>query len=342
MKPNFKPYPIAIKHLEEAVPYMRYDGGETPEAWQERARGLLGELLGLSAFQYCDPLFAIEYDRAAETPTGQKVREIRFTVQTEKGYFVPCQLWIPADVPVPLPVCICLQGHSTGKHISFGKPIYPRDSVTISGGDRDFAVRACQEGFAALGIDQRCMGECGSHEDGAPFCYETAMTMLLTGRTLLGARVWDISRVIDVLGEIPELDTDRILCMGNSGGGTATTYAAAMDPRITYAMPSCAVCDYDRSIGIMNHCACNFVPRIANYFDMGDLLGLIAPRPLVVVSGERDPIFLLDGAKSSVAEGRKLYKAMGAEELLRHVVGDGEHRFYADPAWAALHEIIGK
>ena len=61
--------------------------------------------------------------------------------------------------------------------------------------------------------------------------------------------------------------------MGNSGGGTATYYAACLDERISLAMPSCAVCSWDQSIAVKRHCACNYVPYIANYFDMGDMGG---------------------------------------------------------------------
>jgi hypothetical protein len=318
---------------------MRFDGGETAAAWQERARGVLGELLGLSKIKRVEEDFSIEYDRVEETPSG-KVREIRFLVQSEKGYYVPSVLWLPHDRPVPMPVCICLQGHSTGKHISMGRPIFPKDGESIGGGDRDFAVRAVKEGFATLCIEQRCMGECGSKEDGYPDCTNTARTAILTGRTLLGERVWDVSRVIDALYHFPEIDEKQILCMGNSGGGTATVYAAAMDTRITAAMPSCAVCRFDESIGAMSHCACNYVPNIANYFDMGDLCGLIAPRGLLVVSGANDGIFPHDGVKESVDVAKTYYDAVGASENLHWVEGPEGHRFYAALSWPTFHKLF--
>ena len=48
---------------------------------------------------------------------------------------------------------------------------------------------------------------------------------------------------------------NQILCMGTSGGGTATCYAAAMDSRIQTAVISCALCTYETSIMPMCHCA---------------------------------------------------------------------------------------
>ena len=136
------------------------------------------------------------------------------------------------------------------------------------------------------------------------------------------------------------LDPEKIICLGNSGGGTATIYAAALEPRIKIAVPSCAVCRYADSIGAMLHCECNFVPHIADDFDMGELCGMVAPRSLIVVNGAEDNIFPLDGAKACVNEGARAYAALGADDKLVHVVGSAGHRFYADDAWPIVHKFL--
>lgn len=128
--------------------------------------------------------------------------------------------------------------------------------------------------------------------------------------------------------------------MGNSGGGTATFYASCMDERIRFSMPSCAVCTYEASIMAMNHCPCNFIPNIRRYFNMGDLGGLIAPRPLVVVCGKEDPIFPLDGVVETFALIRDAYKQFDKEELCHLIKGEGGHQFYPDEAWPVLKQMI--
>ena len=50
------PFSAERAHLLAAQPLLRYDGEETVAAWQERARGVLGELLGFSAFRRADEL----------------------------------------------------------------------------------------------------------------------------------------------------------------------------------------------------------------------------------------------------------------------------------------------
>ena len=90
----------------------------------------------------------------------------------------------------------------------------------------------------------------------------------------------------------------------------------------------------------MRHCACNYVPGILRYFDMGELLALAAPKKLVVVSGALDPIFPLDGAKRMVADAKRVYDALGMSDSIAHVIGPEGHRFYADIAWDALKRML--
>lgn len=228
-------------------------------------------------------------------------------------------------------------------HISLGRPKFEGDEQSINEGDRDFVVRAVKEGFAAIALEQRNFGELGGDENG-PRCFESSMTALLMGRTTLGERVWDIMKLIDVLESDfkDKVDVNNICCMGNSGGGTATVYTAALEDRIKLAMPSCAMCTYKDSIGAMNHCSCNYVPNIANFFDMGDLMAMAYPKNFIQVSGKEDPIFPIDGAREVFAKGKSAYESMGDGGKCFLVEGNGGHRFYADDSWPIIHKIIGR
>ncbi|MBO5069417.1 MAG: hypothetical protein J6C37_03530 [Roseburia sp.] len=321
----------------QKTPEMRYDGSRDIATWQSEARKKLEELLGLP-FAKCEDLFTI---------TGRSEEEeyirIDFEFQSEEGYFVPCNLLIPAGEAKARPGVICLQGHSTGKHISIGVAKFEGDVDTIAGG-RDFAIRAVKEGCCAIAMDQRYMGEAGQSKTGSPACASDneSMAALLVGRTAIGERVWDVMRLIDVIyAHFTEyIDIEKLICMGNSGGGTATFYASCMDERIRFAMPSCAVCTYEASIMAMHHCPCNFIPSIRRYFNMGDLGGLIAPRPLVVVCGKEDPIFPLGGVEESFTLIQNAYRQFGKEDLCHLVTGDGGHQFYPDDAWPVMKKMV--
>lgn len=272
-------------------------------------------------------------------------RGTRFVFSSEAYADVPCHLLIPQQGEGPFPVVVCLQGHSPGMHISLGRAKYEGDEESIVG-DRDFALQAVREGYTALVLEQRCFGE---RKDSRPpsratygsTCHHAAMTALLLGRTMIGERVWDVSRAIDALHEFPEVDTGRIGCMGNSGGGTITYFASCLDERIGIAMPSCYVCTFRDSIGMIDHCADNYIPGILRYFEMGDLACLIAPRPLVVVAGREDEIFPIQGVEQAFDTIQQIYDAAGVPDRCRLVVGEGGHRFYADLAWPVFRELAG-
>ena len=170
-------------------------------------------------------------------------------------------------------------------HVSLGKG--------DCSGDRDFALQAVRQGYAALALEQRCFGERADrrpknlrHYIGT--CQHASLTALLLGRTMAGERVWDVRRAIDALAEFPEVDMTRIACMGNWGGGLISYYAACVDKRIKMVMPSCSICTYRDSIGSIDHCADNYLPGALQWFDMPDLAALIAPRPLLIVAGKSD------------------------------------------------------
>ena len=312
---------------------MEFSGGSLAE-WQAKAREKLAALLGVP-FRAAAPAFTVEY--VNETP---EFTETRFIFQSEPDCFVPCHFLRPAGAKGPLPVMICLQGHSTGMHISLGRALYPGDEHDRDDGDRDFALQCIRQGVCAVTLEQRCFGERGGKPK--PDCYSTAMIALMSGRTLLGGRVWDIMRLIDVMKKefADVIDPKKIWCFGNSGGGTATFYAAALEPRIAAAMPSWAFCTFADSIGAMYHCACNYVPHIREYFDMAELAGMIAPRPLVIVSGAKDGIFPLPGAQSEFARAKNIYYAhSAAPENIVHVIGPEGHRFYAELGWNAFWEL---
>jgi dienelactone hydrolase len=333
------PWMLNKKIIENITPKFRFDGSLGFEEWQREGRAKLTELLGLkNIVKPADDKFTVEYEKECDNYT-----EIRFTVQSEEGYFCPAVMLIPKGIKAPAPTMLCLQGHSTGMHISLARIIHPKDEKSIAGGDRDFAIRAVKEGCVAVAREQRNFGECGAKESGEPDCHVSSMTALLSGRTTIGERVHDVSCIIDaILAHFEFVDKERVMLMGNSGGGTATVYAAAIDERISLAMPSCSVCTYKSSIAAMFHCVCNFVPNIANYFDMGELGGLIAPRALVVVNGREDEIFPEEGVEEAFSVIKSIYKAAGAENRCRLVTGDGGHICYPDITWSAFEDMIAK
>jgi cephalosporin-C deacetylase-like acetyl esterase len=284
--------------------------------------------------------------RVEWTATGDGYHETRFRFMAEAGQEVPAHLLVPAGAREPVPVLVCLQGHNSGMHISLGQSRSEVDREDIASG-RDYAVQVVRKGWAALAIEQRGFGErvdarpeAFRHGVDRP-CHHLTATALLRGRTLLGERVWDVARAIDALASFPGLDLARIGCVGDSTGGTITFFAACMDPRIAVAMPVAYVSSFRRSLLEHDHCEDHYLPGFLRYFELGDLAALIAPRPLLVVAGQEDIAFPIEGAHEAYDRISEIYAWLGAGDRCRLIVGPEGHRFYPDLAWPAFEELSG-
>jgi len=163
---------------------------------------------------------------------------------------------------------------------------------------------------------------------GEAACMPSAGAALLLGQTMIGWRVYDVMRAIDWIETNPKLDARRVGCMGISGGGTCTTFAAALDPRIRAAMISGYLNTFRDSIMSLSHCIHKYVPGILEWAEMYDVAALIAPRPLCAESGIKDDIFPIEASKASFARVKKAYDVFDAAALIQHEVFEGEHSFH--------------
>jgi len=322
------------ERLKAARPLLHFDPEADFAAWKQQVHERLETLLGLP-FEPCDAEFTLESETREKGFTNY-----RFTVQTEKGYFVPCHLLVPDTGKAKYLLTLCLSGHGNGMHIVLGKTKCEKDEKTLADWPhRAMGLRAIRDGRAALVIEARNFGESSLEGIGCT-CTEAGKIALLMGRTIIGERVWDAMRILDAIPlHFPQIDMAHIVCTGNSGGGTAAYYLCCLEPRIEACAPSCSICSYEASIAAMPHCLCNHIPSIRKYFEMGDLACLIAPRKLVIAAGEKDEIFPIEGTKSNFALIEQIYQAAGAEGSCALVIGPEGHLNYADQIWAKLAEM---
>jgi Acetyl esterase (deacetylase) len=309
--------------------------------WQTNARRQLARLTGLDRIlaQERPPLAARQIWRR-EHALGV-IEKLAFT--TEPNTEAVAYLCIPHGFRAPGPFFICLQGHSTGAHNSIAVA-KDDDRVAIEvAGDRDFGLGCMRRGIAALCLEQRAFGERADFPGSGPWvnaCHNPAMHALMLGRTLLAERIYDVDRAIDYLLTRDDVDPARLGVTGNSGGGTTSTFAGALLDRLTHVMPSCSFASFADSIMSLDHCCCNYVPGLLDWGEAADVAGLIAPKPLVIVNGDADPIFPVEAAKREFARLRSIYEAAGARDLCRHVICDGGHRYYAEAAWEAMIPLL--
>jgi dienelactone hydrolase len=242
-------------------------------------------------------------------------------------------LLTPVGAQAPRASVICVPGHGRGVDDIVGIDSEGRDRTNKAGYQHDFAVQAVEHGLAAVAIEPLAFGcrrdpAAKKKGLGTSSCQPAAGGALLFGETMIAWRVFDVMRTLDWIATRKELDARRAGCMGISGGGTCTLFAAALEPRIRVAMVSGYLNIFRDCILSLSHCMDNYVPGILHWAEMYDIAGLIAPRPLFVESGTRDDIFPIEASRASFARVKKVYEVFGAGDRTEQEVFDGTHSFH--------------
>jgi dienelactone hydrolase len=342
MSMNLSPSDVHQHLMSNTTPELRYDGGDV-KAWQTKLRRKLRKLTGFDAMpgDRCNLKPRSLWKR--EHPLGT-IEKVVFTSESKAE--VTAYVCLPKDVAPPYTYMIGVQGHNSGTHHAIGVEREDESKPMAVEGDRDFGIQCMSHGVAALCIEQRSFGERREQKVAVSertMCHETAMHALMLGRTLIGERVYDIDRGIDYLASRGDANMKSIGIMGNSGGGTTSVFSAALLPRLSLAAPGSYFCGFRESIMTIGHCTCNYVPGLYNVADMGDILGLFAPRPAVVVTGKEDEIFPIKATRREFRHLQGIYDACGEKSRCHLVVGSEGHRYYADQAWPfILKEMKGK
>ena len=298
------------------------------------------------------------YDSMRPAPLAARVTEQvefpdflrqRVEIQTEPGLVMPVFVLVPKSGSPPYPAIITPHGHiSGGKLAVAGCREIPAVAQTIARHNYDYGVQLVRQGFVVFCPDARGFGE--RQEAAAKGNILAASCLWINnmayplGQTVTGMWAWDLHRLLDYVQSRSDCRATDIGCAGLSGGGLQTLWAAALDTRIRCAVISGYLYGYKESLLDMpDNCSCNYVPRLYEYVDMGDIAALIAPRPLLIETGTRDPLNGASGlanVRSQMRIIRRAYHLLKADGLLAHDIFEGEHRWNGVKAIPWLHRHL--
>lgn len=313
-----------------------YDYGAMGQAgfvqWQAALRAKVASLLG----GFSRPRGDLE-PQVLATVEKDGYTQRKIEIISEPGVRLPLYVLTPQTGQAPYPTVIALNGHGSGVQEVIGEPQTEQIAEHMRRCNHDYGRQLAQQGFLVFAPEQRAFGERREMEDvaqapGQSSCRQASMNALLLGRTMVGMRVWDVMRVIDYVRQTGLAKADTLACVGLSGGGTVTTFATAMDPRITTAVISGYFCTWQWSIMAMRHCEDNYIPGIVQHAEMADIGALIAPRPLLIEAGTDDPIFPLPGVHDAYNKLAKVYAMLEKPERLALDVFEGEHQWHGTVA----------
>ena len=228
------------------------------------------------------------------------------------GLYVPANLYIPNGLTGPAPAVLYVCGHSRTQKVSY-QP-HPR--------------KFAQLGFVCLIIETIQWGEVlGDHWG----CYARGWFHWYSrGYCSGGVELWNAMRGLDLLCARPEVDADKLGVTGISGGGTQSWYIAAADPRIKVVAPVCGTTTvrshvFQRTID--GHCDC-MMPINTYQQDFHDIGALIAPRPLLIASANRDGLNSIEAVREVYFGIKHIYELYGNPGDIVLVETPGGHSYH--------------
>ncbi len=179
--------------------------------WQAEARPELRRLIGLDNIAAYNSTFEPKVRLLEKKDRGSHSLQ-KGMIETEPHVEIPFWLLIPKGKG-PFPLAVLPHGHDRIGHDTHAAVYHgEKHRQRTIAGDRDVAVQAVKNGFLAIAPAVRGLAtEAPGVPDvlkrhGDKNCRSQLMHSLLAGRTAIGERVWDMSRIIDWAITLPEVD----------------------------------------------------------------------------------------------------------------------------------------
>lgn len=254
-------------------------------------------------------------------------RRQRIVFDTEDTMSVPAWLLLPDGRSGPGSAVLAVHGHGPGRDRICG--LDPEASP-----GSDYAVQLVRRGHVVLAPDLRCFGERADWNPPDHYgCDTNLVHQVMAGWNPLTQNLWDLARALDVLEAHDLVDPGRMGMAGFSYGATVTLFLAAVDPRVAAAV----VCSYFSSWAEShkvpwNMCGSQILPDMLGAMEHVDIAALVAPRPLLIVTGRDDLLFPVAAVEASVARLRPVYERAGVGDRLGLDVFEGEHAWHGEAA----------
>jgi len=321
--------PVYSEHQD--LGYYLNDQGQrqpvrTPADWERRRQHVLAAMqlvMGpLPDRTQVPPLEIKELEYVQLPAGGPQRKKLRYRVDADDH--VSAYLFLPKRTAgdQKLPAILCL--HQT---IRIGK-----EEPSGLGGNPNlhYALHLAQRGYVTLAPDYPSFGE-HEYDFSAPRGYASGTMKAIA----------DNMRALDLLESLPEVDPQRLGCMGHSLGGHNTMFTAAFDTRIKVLVSNCGFTRFHKYYEgkLAGWTSPRYMPRIAEVygndpdrvpFDFTEIVAAFAPRPFLASAPVRDANFEVSGVKDVMASAKPIYALYGKADHLQANYPECEHDFPAD------------
>jgi dienelactone hydrolase len=244
----------------------------------------------------------------------------RITYLARPGDRVPAYVMIPRGRSGKLRAAVC--PHPTSNRFGKGIP------AGVAGApNRAYAHELAERGYVTISPDYPYMGERQADPYSLGYLSGTMKA------------IYNHIRAVDLLAELPQVDSGRIASIGHSLGGHNSLFVAVFEPRVRVVVTSCGFNAFPKYMkgDLTGWSSDKYMPRIAERygndpkrmpFDFTELLAAIAPRPVFINAPTGDDNFEVSGVKDCLTAAGPVYeRVFGAGDRLVAVHPDCGHDF---------------
>ncbi len=202
-----------------------------------------------------------------------------------------------------------------------------------------------KKGFAVMAIDAYCFGERSGKGIGGPDekggVEETTQSKyeLWMGRSLWAMMVHDDLMALEYLFSRPEIDSKNVAVTGISMGATRSWWLMALNEKIKTGVAVGCMTRYQDLIAeekLKYHGIYYYVPGILKHFDTETIIGLIAPRPILFMTGDEDPGSPVAGIKKIEHDVQQVYKLYHAPSEFESIIYPNTGHVYTPDMWSRM------
>ncbi len=351
LRQTWKPVHSEQSGTHELIPPI--DQGATPQQWEEKRKmwqdmtdELLGKLTDRPPAQVRFETIGDSLENHGASP--YTMRRLRYALtDREWGY---AWLLVPKNLKQSGAAVMALhQTSCSGKNETVGFDMLPGAINGVW-----YARELAEEGFVVFVPDAIAFGERQSGHANAYYHSADEFFEAQPDGSVMGKMAYDTSRALDVMQQLPEVDSTRIACLGHSHGGYGTLFAMLADQRIKAGVISCGMDLFRDDSGPDRWWRRTaLIPRLGLYngkmentpIDFHIWVAMLAPRPVLVSIATQDKIFPNTAHLPDAIElSRRVYRILGADDALKEIHFPLDHCFCPDirkVAYRMLKKTLG-
>jgi dienelactone hydrolase len=278
-----------------------------------RQRAELEKLIGL----FPQPARNLLYPKVANAAAKDGFRIEQILFESRPGFPVTATLYMPDGVEKP-PLIVSTDAGELGD----------KGAAWVQARGIGLALK----GYAAMILDSPGSGERG-------FAGDPSDSVLVMGVPAAGVYAWDLIRAIDYADVRDDLDISRIAIVGEGTAAAAAAIAFALDDRIR----ACVLSSWGAGLAAGAPITQCDIPGLVRIGDFGDLLGIRAPAPVLLLGAEGDtdcPTHGLEGTRDKLAEIHGLFGSTTSARLQTTLGGRDFNRRMREAMYGFLDEYV--